>query len=474
MNSKSITNSSRYSESLMGRLPIPREGRPYRSYFVAISVFFAYGVATWAFMTGGLIGSVINAPLGITAFFVGQLAGLVIGAFSIGFLCHRYGVELVDGVKASFGPYGAMLVLVASLLNFLGWAYILMILSAQSAANVLQALGGISPTVGLIGVIAVVLMAVTVVLTTFGPEVFARISTWVAPALLILALTMIGLMINQFGLDDLFTMTPANVEPATQDNYTLVVEWGLAFGLSYWVVIGPMVRLIPSVRVATVSMLTGWGVVAIIVIAAGILASTTLGSSDPTEWMFPLAGKVGGAIGLLFVIMANVTTTIAMLYIAGLQVQQFRIARQMPWGMLISLLALPGIYFAFRPSILMDNYGAFLGYNAVVFAPLAAVTLVDYLFLRKQRIVVRDLFDNTSSGRYWFWSGVNPAAILAVTLGCIFYLWIFDPITSESLDIFRYITASLPTTLFSAVVYYVTMRFVVIPLGKGDYPSIGR
>lgn len=472
MNSKLATNSSRYRESLMGRLPMLREDRPYRSYFVSVSVFFAYGVATWAFLTGGLIGTVIDAPHGITAFFVGQLAGLVIGAFSIGFLCHRYGVELVDGVKAAFGPFGAMLVLVASLLNFLGWAYILMILSARSAMNVLHRLGSVSTSVVLIGVIAVVVMAVTVVLTTFGPEVFARISTWVAPALLVMALTMIGLMVNRFGLPDLFTMTSTG--SATPGNYTLVVEWGLAFGLSYWVVIGPMVRLIPSMRVATVSMLTGWGVVAIVVIAAGTLAATTLGSSDPTEWMFPLAGAVGGSVGLIFVIMANVTTTIAMLYIAGLQVQQFRIARQMPWGALISLLALPGIYFAFRPSILMDHYGAFLGYNAVAFAPLAAVMLVDYLLLRKQRIVVRDLFDKTSFGRYWFWFGVNPAAILAVALGCAFYLWLFNPITSEGRDIFYYITASLPTTLFSAVLYYVAMRFVVIPLGKGDYPVSGH
>jgi nucleobase:cation symporter-1, NCS1 family len=469
MASRPSASSIIYREALMGRLPILRDERPYRGYFVGISVFFAYGVATWAFLTGGYVGTVVNAPLGIAAFFAGQLLGLVLGAFSIGILCNRYGVELVDGVKATFGPFGSLLVLAACIINFLGWSYLLMVLAGQSAANILDEVAGISPTTAVTGILTLVLLVVSVALTARGPQAFASFSKWVAPALLILALAMFALLVDEFGINELFSKEPADAGADVQGNYFLVLEWGLAYGLSYWVAMGALMRLFPSNRVATISMLTGWGLLAVIVYAVGVLSAIALGSGDPTEWMVPLAGKLGGVVALVFVILANITSTVAMFYIAGLQAQQLGAARRMRWATLITVLAVPGIFFAFWPDVLLDNYGTFLAYNAVVFAPVAAVTAVDYLVLRKQRISVLDLFDQTSAGRYWFWSGVNPAAIVAVALGFFFYLWLFNPVTAESKELFRYATATIPTVVVSALAYYALMRLIVIPAGKGAY-----
>lgn len=465
------TSSAVRAESLSGRLPIPRGERPYNSYYIGISVFFSFGVATWGFLTGGFLGTLANFPLGITAFFAGQIVGVAVGAFSIGLICNRFGIEMIDAIKGTYGPRGSRIVLAASLINFLGWTYILMVLAGQSVGNILNAMLGIPNSRAVVGIACAIVLLLTITIASQGPGALASLAGWVAPSLVVMSLVMLFLLLHRFGTG-IFTMAPATPVEDLQTNYVLIVEYGLAFGLSYWVTMGAVCRLFPRARVATVSVLTGWGVLSTVVIAVAMLSGLALGSGDPTDWMIPLAGKVGGAIALLFVVIANVSSMVGMLYILGVQAQQFRWARKINFGILVALLALPGgILFSLLPSLLMDNYGVFLGYNAVIFGPVAAVVLVDYLVLRRQRLELRDLFDETASSRYWFWGGVNPAAIASVLVGCVLYVWIFNPVTGATGGVFLYMTATLPTLVVSGLLYFVLMRFVVIPAGRGHYEA---
>ena len=45
------------------------------------------------------------------------------------------------------------------------------------------------------------------------------------------------------------------------------------------------------------------------------------------------------------------------------------------------------------------------------FCPLFGVVLVDYFGLKKGNYVAADLFQR---GRYWYWRGVNPRAVIAL------------------------------------------------------------
>lgn len=465
------TASAVRAESLNGRLPIPKDERPYKSYYIGISVFFSFGVATWGFLTGGFLGTLANFPLGISAFFAGQLIGIAVGAFGVGLICNRFGIEMIDAIKGTYGPRGSWIVLAASLINFLGWIYILMVLAGQSVGNIVDEMFGISNPRLVVGVACAAALLTSIAVASRGPGALASLAGWVAPSLVVMSLVMLVLLLNRFGAG-LLTMEPTTPVEDLQTNYVLIIEYGLAFGLSYWVTMGAVCRLFPRARVATVSVLTGWGVLSTVVIGVAMLSGLALGSGDPTDWMIPLAGKVGGIIALLFVAIANVSSMVGMLYILGVQAQQFRWARNMNFGLLLAIFALPGgILFMVSPSLLMDNYGVFLGYNAVVFAPVAAVVLVDFLVLRRQRLEVRDLFIENASSRYWFWGGVNPAAIASVAAGCVLYVWIFNPVTGVSGDVFRYATATLPTLAVSGMLYFLLMRYLVIPAGRGHYES---
>ncbi|MBB2992203.1 NCS1 family nucleobase:cation symporter-1 [Mycolicibacterium iranicum] len=58
----------------------------------------------------------------------------------------------------------------------------------------------------------------------------------------------------------------------------------------------------------------------------------------------------------------------------------------------------------------LETLGAFIG-------PLFGVLIADFYVIRKQKIVVDDLFRMTESGNYWYRKGYNPAAVAATVVG---------------------------------------------------------
>lgn len=60
----------------------------------------------------------------------------------------------------------------------------------------------------------------------------------------------------------------------------------------------------------------------------------------------------------------------------------------------------------------LETLGAFIG-------PLFGVLIADFYLVRKQKIVVDDLFTMTETGNYWYKKGYNPAAVAATIVGAV-------------------------------------------------------
>jgi NCS1 family nucleobase:cation symporter-1 len=60
----------------------------------------------------------------------------------------------------------------------------------------------------------------------------------------------------------------------------------------------------------------------------------------------------------------------------------------------------------------LETLGAFIG-------PLFGVLIADYYIVRKQQIVVDDMFTMEPTGRYWYRKGYNPPAIIATAVGAV-------------------------------------------------------
>jgi NCS1 family nucleobase:cation symporter-1 len=60
----------------------------------------------------------------------------------------------------------------------------------------------------------------------------------------------------------------------------------------------------------------------------------------------------------------------------------------------------------------LETLGAFIG-------PLFGVLITDYYLVKKQRIVVDDLFTMSKAGTYWYHKGYNPKAVAATIVGAV-------------------------------------------------------
>jgi nucleobase:cation symporter-1, NCS1 family len=60
----------------------------------------------------------------------------------------------------------------------------------------------------------------------------------------------------------------------------------------------------------------------------------------------------------------------------------------------------------------LETLGAFIG-------PLFGVLLCDFYLIRKQKIVVDDLFTMSKTSNYWYKNGYNPVAVVATVVGAI-------------------------------------------------------
>jgi NCS1 family nucleobase:cation symporter-1 len=58
----------------------------------------------------------------------------------------------------------------------------------------------------------------------------------------------------------------------------------------------------------------------------------------------------------------------------------------------------------------LETLGAFIG-------PLFGILIADYYLIKKQRIVVDDMFTMSKAGTYWYSGGYNTKAVIATAVG---------------------------------------------------------
>ncbi|KAL9563786.1 hypothetical protein ACKAV7_012175 [Fusarium commune] len=128
------------------------------------------------------------------------------------------------------------------------------------------------------------------------------------------------------------------------------------------------------------------------------------------------------------------------------------------------------------PWKLMANAQAFLSflgsYN-IFMAPLCAVIIVDYVYVRKGNIHVPSCYDGSKHGLYHFWSGVNWVGCLAwiggTTMGLPGLVGQYQPHLLSDASRYMYMMGWLLTFVTAGVVYTIGVQFVnirVFPAGR--------
>jgi len=428
------------------------------------------GAATWCYIIGEYVGYYLDFKRAVAAFAAGSMFGILLTVLATVPTCGRFGIDSIACSKPQFGTRGWVIPALLQLLSIFGWNCLLLIFFGKSAAQFLVAIHLVDPAQSAYFVPFATLAACALVFVFLlrGAGGVDRIAKILVVHVLV-GLWMVYLIVSHRWAE-LISVVPARASADPVWNFTTGFELGVSPALSWWPYVGAMIRLAPSGRKAAVPSMIGLGGSVATLSIIGIAGVLVLKESDPAVWMRTVGGPWYAIIALLFVTAANLGTTVAGVYCSAIGLRHFSLFERTSWpallGLTIAPIALVGV---FAPDLFFANFGAFLAFIAITFAPICGIQIIDYYVLRRGRISVRAIFDNGRAGAYYFYSGVNPAAIVGLAVGIALYTYLLNPLSYVSRWPYRYVTASIPTALAAALVYWMVTRMMVLRAGRGGY-----
>ena len=256
-------------------------------------------------------------------------------------------------------------------------------------------------------------------------------------------------------------------------DYMAGFEILVATVLSWWPYMGGIVRMVPSARQAAWPAMLCMGLPTGVISLIGLYSALVTGDPDPTAWLMKLGGVKMGIAALVFLAMANIGTAIVGAYVASIGLKQIPLFQKgLSWNWVTFIVLLPvALIGVFIPDLFMDNTGSFFAFLGVFFAPVCGIQIVDYFLLRKEKLNVDGLYASHSGSAYYYLGGVNPVATLAVVAGFCCYVYLLNPVSYVSSGAFKYIGASVPALIISALVHYVGALLYTLPKKIGDYET---
>lgn len=440
-------------------------------------VMAAFAIATWTFLTGGYLASIVSATAGILAVGAGLLVGflLVVPAGALG--SAKYGVDQYIQLRAMFGTKGAATLGLATCV-FGAWFNMAAIypMLGKSVANIVSVWAPLGDTAyyWLAAAIGIAALIFTWWITREGPSFVKKFDWFIVPGLAFVMVLLFVFIFKDYGWSAISSATPTDTYDDKQTMYVLAFDTGIGFGLSWFWLMGAMTRITTTQRAAVGGYYWGSFIPSFAGIIMGFMTALVVGETDPTKWMIPLAGPALGIIALLFIILANISSGALMAYTGVIALRQLKVGRKWSWSLATFLVILPAILTMLVQDLVYSRMGMVMAVWAVLFGPMCAVVFVDHIILRKQHFNLRSLYDTSSSSDYYFWKGWNPAFFITLAAGCTTYLIIMNPLTLNSHLFFKYTTASLPTFFVSCLVYYCVTKLWIIPKGMGGYPRLPK
>ena len=432
--------------------------------------FATTAAATWCYLIGESVGSYLGFIKGGLALGAGCMIGMLLVLLAAGPACVRFGIDSIAATKPQFGSRGWVIPAALQAVSIIGWNSLLIIFFAKSAVQLSVALGLLeigSRNAALVPVLTVLACAVIFLALRRGATGVSMVSN-ILVAHVFIGLWMLYLLVSR-RWPELMAAQPPNASPDRMWNYTTGVELGIGATLSWWPYIGAMIRMAPNGRTIVLPVMLGMAAPVPLLSLIGLAGSLVLKSSDPSEWLRIVGGPTYAIVSLSFVTAANFGTTTAGIYASRDRSAKFR-----------------GLAKTHLDNAAADHHRAGrLGRNihtGIVFRQVRQFSRADRRRIRAAlRHTDRRLFHSAprphrhprnlwGSPRhaYYFWRGINPAAMAALTAGCVTYVALLNPLSYDSAALYPYLTASLPSTAVAGLVYLFGGR-LVIRAGRGGY-----
>ena len=439
------------------------------------AVAISAGVAAWSYMIGGYVAYYLNAAMGTCAMIAGSLVGMFFVVMATIPASVRYGVDTITASRPQFGTRGSYFSIFLQYASVLGWNCLLLILLGRATGRIALAAGwvqesGVAPVSAMGSLVAITL---SWLMLRKGADAIRNYSYFIAIFVNILALWILYKLVTSAGVTAISEAKPLASSGDLLWDYTAGFEILVASVLSWWPYMGGMVRMVPSARQAAWPAMLCMGLPTGIISLIGLYSALVTGDADPTAWLIKFGGIKAGIAALIFLGMANVGTAVVGAYVASIGLKQIpSFQKGISWNWITFIVLLPvAVIAVFIPDFFFDNTGSFFAFLGVFFAPMCGIQIADYFFLRRQKLNTLGLYANDQNSAYYFVGGVNPAAVAAVVVGFLCYVYLLNPVSYVSHAPFQYVSASVPSLLFSGLVYYVVTKAYVLKAGIGDYTA---
>lgn len=430
---------------MAGIEPIPKEERNLKG--IDFFLLWAGAAVSLAEIWAGSLIVPLGLGLGLWSILLGHLIGntpLALG----GLIGSRWGIPTMVSVRPSFGIRGSYFAAFLNIVQLIGWTAVMLIVCGQAADEISKFYGFSNLTLWIL---------LSGMITTLWALVGHRIWKWLqrisVGALLLLCVAMTYLVFEQYGWRML-----AQVPRKSEFPFMVGMDLVIAMPISWLPLVSDYSRFSTDSKSSFWGTWIGYFVVSSWMYLVGLAASLVTQSPDPSTVVMNLMVKYGWAIpALIIVLFSTFTTTFLDIYstaISGLNITPKLGERNgvILGGILGTLTAL------IFPSIL--EYEHFLLFIGAMFCPLFGIVLVDYFLLRREVLIIEDLYKE--AGGYWFRRGVNPLALLAWSIGFIVYLGFSPDLMKKVLGIqatFPWsLGSSLPSMILASLIYWSLMR----------------
>lgn len=415
-----MTAAARRTDARDEILPVKAEQRTLSSFGIGV-LWGDLGVGLLVLAAGGILVNPfgLGLPTAIAATVIGSVIGSALLA-AIGRIGGDTGVPTMVALRPALGIRGSY---VASLLNItqlVGWAGLEFIVMAQAARAISNEFFGFDGYYVWLAIAAVLATAFAI----GGPVVVVRAFLQRFGFWLMLAATA-WLFYRLFAT--------YHIEHSFDDwsgdhrSFWLGVDLAVALPASWLPLVADYNRFARNGAGAAIGTFVAYTLANVVFFALGIgfAIALTYDTADPNNLILALVDSLLPlAVGWLFIFVILVDETdnaFANVYSTGVSAQNL-----VPLPRALLAVAVGASAFVLALSIDLLGYETFLLLIGGVFVSLFGVMFADYFLLRARTYSTGDLYD--SGGRYWFWSGVNPAGLLAWAGGFAAFLITGQPL----------------------------------------------
>jgi NCS1 family nucleobase:cation symporter-1 len=364
--------------------PVPFERRT-ASVLDVLLVFAGANIVTTTLVTGGSVGNAFSWPRTVLVIVVGTLAGVALLAL-LARLGPRFGLPTMILLRQPFGDRGAEAISFLLLITNFAWIALNNVIAAR-------ALAGIVP--GSARSWSVLVGAVAVVVTLFGPRAMAIFNRAAVPLLLIVGIALtVAIVGGRSGKLD----GPGDASLGLLAGLDVVIGYQVSWSLMF----ADYTRFQRAESGAATAVFLGLALSSLWLIGLGAAAGRIGGANDPTAMILGAGLPIAA---LLLMALSTITTNFVNLYLSALAVRNlWHTAPPRPTVLLVGAI---GTLFGLLSPNLLDQYAGFMGWIGTSFLPIAAITVVHFFVLHR---------GTTMEARPW-----SVAAILAWSAGVATY-----------------------------------------------------